>query len=691
MSIEDQTAAGPQARPAGHISAAAKAPAPASLAGARHASPRQTPADRLPGLLRTHWIFVTLIALAAAVRLVAMLGYQPALWYSDSISYVRDAVQMYADVTRPDGYPFFLVIFQDLHSFSLIVGIQHLMGLAIGACIYVVLVRPFRLPPWGAALAAAPSLLGAIGVEVEHFVLSDTLFAFLVALAVVIMMWRPEPTYTACALSGLLLSVGTLVRTQGLTLIVPFALCLFARMRHDKTPRKRDTFGGLGWLVTTFALPLVVYAVWFHGANGIYNLTTGTGEFLYGRVATFADCGVIKPPADERFLCVSSPVSARTGQGTYFVWGASSPLAHGPAPIFTNKLNTLSTDFDIRAIEAQPFAYLGDVWHSTYQAFALHHANNPEAQSASLYLFPATTGPSLKTLYPNCVYACWQSTYAYAGDANPNTRLIQPFAGVIRAYQRIAVLPGPILGLIVLAGLAGLGLGWRRFGDPVLLPWLVGVLIIVTPAATALYDARYVVAALPALCIAAALSVPEIVKAAAAVKARRWPAASGSAGSAVLAGAEEVAVPVATPHRRRTLPAADAPEEVAVPVAKPHRRRTLPAVEAVLAETVSAQAASAQAPSESAGPAAGAGPGAAAEAGNRPPVSAAQVASAADMVFAADAVPAVEAVPAADAASAVEHGSAAGAVPTAGAVPAAQAQSEVAKPPAEAGTEAVPD
>jgi hypothetical protein len=44
----------------------------------------------------------------------------------------------------------------------------------------------------------------------------------------------------------------------------------------------------------------------------------------------------------------------------------------------------------------------------------------------------------------------------------------------------------------------------------VLLAWLTGVVLIVTPAATADYDARYVVASVPAFCIAAALGVREI-------------------------------------------------------------------------------------------------------------------------------------------------------------------------------------
>ena len=81
---------------------------------------------------------------------------------------------------------------------------------------------------------------------------------------------------------------------------------------------------------------------------------------------------------------------------------------------------------------------------------------------------------------------------------------------MIRAYQRYVVLPGPLLALIVLAGLTGIALTWRSLGGPALPPWLVGTVLIATPAATAGYGARYLVASIPSFCIAAAIGVREI-------------------------------------------------------------------------------------------------------------------------------------------------------------------------------------
>ena len=47
---------------------------------------------------------------------------------------------------------------------------------------------------------------------------------------------------------------------------------------------------------------------------------------------------------------------------------------------------------------------------------------------------------------------------------------------------------------------------WRRLGGLGLLPWLVGALMIVLPPMTAGFSYRYVLAAVPAICLAAGLA-----------------------------------------------------------------------------------------------------------------------------------------------------------------------------------------
>ena len=73
-------------------------------------------------------------------------------------------------------------------------------------------------------------------------------------------------------------------------------------------------------------------------------------------------------------------------------------------------------------------------------------------------------------------------------------------------YQRYFYLRGTLLGLIVLIGAAGVLARWRRWGGIGLLPWLVGALMIVLPPMTAGFSYRYVLAAVPAACLAAGLA-----------------------------------------------------------------------------------------------------------------------------------------------------------------------------------------
>jgi hypothetical protein len=335
--------------------------------------------------------------------------------------------------------------------------------------------------------------------------LSDTLFAALIMLALVLALWKPRAGLRTWAAIGLTLGLATIVREQALLVVIAFAV-------YRLTQAGRRTIVTVALMLITFLAPLGVYATWYDHAYGTFGLTSSTGAFLYGRVATFADCSDFTPPANERWLCVDTPAGQRP-DAEYYVWSPSSPLLHGPAGPFSTTANNMATSFAIRAIEAQPVAYLGTVWHDTYMAFRLTRDQNSVGQSQNYQVFPNSAPASVASLAGGCgVTVCTRAVDQYSGE-NPDTRLVQPFAEWIDLYQRFVVLPGPLLGLIVLAGLGGTILAWRRLGNPVLLPWLTGVLIIVTPAASASYDFRYVVASIPPLCIAAALGTREIVAA----------------------------------------------------------------------------------------------------------------------------------------------------------------------------------
>jgi len=140
---------------------------------ARHARPRSN-----------HALFGSALIVAAVVRLLVVFGYPPALWFSDSLPYLKAVSPLSPSRVRPAGYPFFLALLAPFHSVWLVTVVQAVMGLVTATAVYAVL-RRYKLPGWAATLAAAPVLFSVYELQLEHFVLSDTFFGLLVTVAVV--------------------------------------------------------------------------------------------------------------------------------------------------------------------------------------------------------------------------------------------------------------------------------------------------------------------------------------------------------------------------------------------------------------------------------------------------------------------------------------------------------------------------
>jgi hypothetical protein len=451
---------------------------------------------------RRHAIFGTVLLAAAAVRVIAMLGFRGPMLYPDSTVYVAKAVRMAPGLVRPSGYSAMLWLLEPFHSLALVLGVQHAMGLGIGVAGYALL-RRVGLPGWGATLAMVPVLLSAYAIQIEHFLVSDTLFAFLVMIAVAAMMWWRDPPVWACGLAGLLLAAATLVRSQGLPLLIVFLACLFIKFTGWRT------IAGALVMCAASAIPLAGYAAWFDSAHGTFRLTASDGAYLYSGVTTFADCAKINPPPQERRLCLNVPVSEREWPG-FYIWSSTSPLHAVPGGAFGKRADSLGTSFALRAIRAQPLDYLRLAGRSFWQSFLLEPSTHTGpimqrvwAASQNGYMFPAA--PRKLPTAPNAV-----RDFSRYDRSGPGMRVVQPYASWVFADQRYIVVSGPLLGVIVLVGLGGLIVAWRRVGGPALLPWLTGLVLLVTPAVIVEFDPRYVVCTIPPLCVAAAIGAAQI-------------------------------------------------------------------------------------------------------------------------------------------------------------------------------------
>ncbi|MGI5164925.1 hypothetical protein ACQEU3_11280 [Spirillospora sp. CA-253888] len=442
--------------------------------------------DRSRAFARRHRVFLALAALGVVLRVVTMLGYRSVLWFPDSNDYLSGAVNPNPNLIRPSGYSLFLALAGPFQSLTLVAFLQHAMGVGIAVMLYALLHRR-GLPPWMAAVAAAPVLLDAYQLQLEHLVMSDTLFAFLVMAAVTALLAPDRHRDRWAVVGALLMGLAAVTRSTGLPLLGLVVVVLLVRRA--------------GWRTVTAALaaavvPLVAYASWFAIDHGQFTLTRSTGVFLYGRVAPFADCHKMDVPVEEMPLCLGSSPAERSVRQSY-IWGHHAPRYRIEAEGFTPEGERLSRSFAIRAIMSQPLDYLKVAGTDIARAFRLGHPPFPDADTYRLYLFaPKVARPDAKAEH-------------YIREYDPGyepPRVVRPYADFLGAYQKVAYLPG--VALLGVAALGAVRIVRRRheWGGDNLLPWCAGMGLIVIPAFTAQFDYRYVLPAAPLLMLAAGLN-----------------------------------------------------------------------------------------------------------------------------------------------------------------------------------------
>ncbi len=486
-----------QADSAAHPEKAAGRPAETASGGTAAGTTSGPPAGprwQLRVLIRTHWLFVLVLVPAIALRVITMIGFRWALWFNDSYGYVSDAAGTFKpDTLRPSGYSVFLRILEPLHSFGPPVILQHLMGLAIGVMIYAVAVHRFRVPKPIAVVATLPALFDGNQIELEHLLMADVPFAFLVTAAATVVLWRKRPTTLQFALAGGLLGLASVTRTAGLPLLAVLAVYMLIQ----RTGWRTITAAVLACLV-----PLGGYMLWFFAFYGKFSTTEATGLFMYSRVMAFADCNKINLPPEDTALCTTVRPSQRP-VSQWYLWGKTTPLLRFPPPRFGPLQNRLGEQFALKAIEAQPLAYVNVIWQDTDRAFWWSRPEFPDPLTYAEYEFSnAINGPSRK---PAVGLAPGQSEPKKYAHGSATTQIVQPYANVMIWYQRHIWMPGTPLAVLLIVGAGGIALGWRRWGGEILLPWGLSVGLLLIPAATAEFDYRYVLPAIPFACLAAAM------------------------------------------------------------------------------------------------------------------------------------------------------------------------------------------
>jgi hypothetical protein len=436
-----------------------------------------------------------LLLLALALRIWLWIAYRPArMDLTDTVGYLWQMdVGVFHDPVHPAGYGIFLQAIRELTTrLEVTIAIQHLLGLASGVVLYAA-VRRFGCPIWTAVAAAAAVLLSLDQVFLEHALMSETLFTFLLCLSLYACaraygggrdLWRGVDTRALWLLAaGVLLGLSACVRGVAIPLPAVFALWAALALGGRTLVRLRNAalVGGAAVAV------LLSYAALNYAESDTFALGESSGWALYSRSAPFADCERFTPPAGTESLCESSAPRSRPGPD-FYGWESESPARrlYGAQPTGDEELGA----FGRRAIQAQPFDYLESVGYDTLRFFVPHTPLVPDWFEER---YRSGLGYEL-TDVDDRTPEFEQQVLDYTRTFYPSTTLsvtgaIDPLGEV---QDVLRVHPALLLASVVL-GLAGLAVSRGPARSGIALFLAIGLLMLLFSAATTTYTARYAV------------------------------------------------------------------------------------------------------------------------------------------------------------------------------------------------------
>ncbi len=513
------------------------------LAVAGSASARHVPAGPA-ALLRRHWLFAVFFAGGLVLRVLAVIAYRPAIFYIDTMKYLYNSFPG-AD---PVGYEVPLRAILAVGDLELVAVVQHVLGLAIAATIYLLLVRR-GTSRWLAAVAAAPILLDAYQIQIEQTIMPDVWFEALILAGIAVLLARSGsgrllPRLRAVAIAGLLLGLSATVRQIGEILLLPGLVYLVV--------------AGGGWrrVLTTsaaftaaFAVPVIGYMAGSGLLTGHYWLASATPTLsTYGRMGSAADCATLSIPAYERPLC---PTARQRAYGIDWLdHDSASPLKSWVPPPGKNRYAIIAS-FNEQVVLQQPARVVTAVAADAAKLFALTRTSSQGGTPISRWQFQdgfptypgwVTVGPGgqiVVSVYPQAAGATLvreRVSPSYGARA----AVIEPIAAFLRGYQlHGGYTPGPLMLLFVLAGLAGsvlalarklAGAGYRLALDCLLFFGSGAIVLLASDAFQ--FSWRYQLPALVTLPPAGALAVAALLRRRAA-RVRPGTAALAQAGEQV--------------------------------------------------------------------------------------------------------------------------------------------------------------
>jgi hypothetical protein len=468
-----------------------------------------------------HWLFLVIAVCGTALRVVVQLAYQPALIFPDSERYLQYAQffidgQWTPDWLRTSGYSMLLIPAVLAHNLAVVPVVQHLMGLATAVLIYATGIH-FGARRWLAALAAIPVLFDCLQLDIEQYVLTDVSATFLLVVALVVLVWKRDAIGKGALVgAGLLIAAATLIRESDALVMIPVLLYLVATFR----PSRRLVARAVLLLFVGFAPPVLAYLGWFQASYNTFNFVTYNAQFMYGRIAQFAECSGLSLPSYEQHLCIQQPPAQR--DPNFYMWNKQSPQVT-LLPTAGLSRGQIIDNFDWRIIEHQPLTYVKVVADDILYSFSPVRGDGPEHYPIAYHQF--------RTYFPGDS----DELAAIPEYTGHHPHAVPALADFLAGYGRYVYTPGPLLlaGLALGAvGMAGMG-RTRRSGlrGPCML-FTVGTIVVVeNPFLITTFDWRYELPQLSLIPIAAMLALTALAG---------WARAPGSPAGTREAGVGEV-------------------------------------------------------------------------------------------------------------------------------------------------------
>jgi hypothetical protein len=431
---------------------------------------------------RRHWLVGALLVAGLVLRVLAQIGYRPALLYVDSLKYLYGA----SPGSDPLGYRLVLKVILVVGDLGTVAAIQHLLGLAMAVTLYLVLLRR-GVPVWLSALAVAPVLLDAYQLQMEQTIMPDVWFEALIVAGLAVLAWRPVLTPRFAVAAGLILGTSATFKALGEFLVLPALVFLLAAGGGMRRILRVSAA-----LVAAFALPILAYCGINYARTGHFWLARQ--QTLTGRLAAAADCATLKLPAQARPLCPTPAEQQALGpDGLEHLW-ALSPLYATHVPLGTR--GALISDIKQAVVHQQPGRVVVSILSDSLRLFAPTRQATPWVTPIARWQFQAgyPTYPAWTNICPGgrlSPQACLNQQVALRKKVAPVTDLLLrpggtlivgvqrsgggkfqpialspsyggraqvnlPVARFLRSYQLDGgYTPGPLLALAALAGLAG--------------------------------------------------------------------------------------------------------------------------------------------------------------------------------------------------------------------------------------------